>query len=435
MTDITIKPAQSVQGYVELPGDKSVSHRAVMLAALGSHPIRLTNLALSDDVRSTINAMKTLGAQIAHDERDPTIVTITGNGMRGLAIADGDVIDCGNAGTLARLLPGLLVGQKGSFTLTGDESLSLRPMRRVSGPLTAMGATIKTSPTGTLPMTVTGTDDVRGIDLELEIPSAQVQTAVLFAGLFADDLTAVTESAQMRDHTERMLRRAGVQITRNGNTVTVHPATTIELPDTTVPADPSSAAPFVVAASLLRGSRLRLPGVMINPGRSGLFDVMERMHAAVGMLDRRTVDGEPIADLDLIASRQLVRTPLRREEVPSMIDELPLFALLAHFCKGPSVVKGAGELRVKESDRITTLVTSLRRIGVSIDELADGFVVKGSGVRLEGGELNAEGDHRIAMLGGVAGLVSRKGVTITGAECVDVSFPGFFQILNTIAER
>ncbi|MBC7644197.1 MAG: 3-phosphoshikimate 1-carboxyvinyltransferase, partial [Thermoleophilia bacterium] len=293
MTDVTIKPAQSVQGYVELPGDKSVSHRAVMLAALGSKPIRLTNLAMSDDVRSTVAAMAALGAKVEHDERDATIVTITGNGMRGLTLADGEVIDCGNAGTLARLLPGLLVGQNGSFTLTGDESLTLRPMRRVSGPLSAMGATIRTSANGTLPMTVSGTADVRGIDLGLEIPSAQVQTAVLFAGLFANERTTVTETAQMRDHTERMLRRAGVKITRSGNTVTVQPADAVELPDTIVPADPSSAAPFVVAASLLRGSRLRLPGVMINPGRSGLFDVMERMHAAVGMLDRRTVDGEP----------------------------------------------------------------------------------------------------------------------------------------------
>jgi 3-phosphoshikimate 1-carboxyvinyltransferase len=231
-----------------------------------------------------------------------------------------------------------------------------------------------------------------------------------------------------------MLRRAGVEVRRSGRTVTLTPPDAVELPDTEVPADTSAAAPFLVGATLLRDSLLRLPGVLLNPGRTGLLDQMERMGARIGVAARREHQGEPVADLE-VTHADLTRAFLPEEDVARSIDELPLLGLLFQFCRGESVVKGAGELRVKESDRITSVVNALRAIGIAAEERRDGFVVRGSGSRPDGGVIDAEGDHRIAMLGGIAGLVSRSGVTVRGAECVDVSFPGFFEVLEALAHR
>jgi 3-phosphoshikimate 1-carboxyvinyltransferase len=434
MTDVFVAPAESIQGELRLPGDKSISHRAVMLALLTDGAVDLYNVAPSEDVASTVDAIQALGATVDVDPDDPTHLNIFGVGMRGLTMDD-VTVDAGNAGTLVRLIAGVLAGQHGGAArLVGDASLSARPMRRITDPLTLMGADIQPTEDGTLPMTVRGNGPLTGIEYELPVASAQVQSALLLAGLYADGPTTVTEPAAFRDHTERMLARCGVQISRTGSSVTVEPADSLTLPTTTIPADPSSAAPFLLAATLLHGSFLRVPDLCANPGRLGFVDLLDRMGARVAIVERRTIDGEPVANVEATYAA-LQRVDIREADIPLAIDELPIFALACQFCKGTTTVHGAQELRVKESDRITTLVTALRRIGVNAEELADGFVVNGSGARPDGGSIHAEGDHRIAMLGAVAGLVSRQGVTIHDAECVDVSFPGFFDALGAVAMR
>lgn len=435
MTDVFVAPAQSLQGEVRLPGDKSISHRAALLAALGTRPVHVENLAVAGDVDSTVAAVEALGAQVIRHEHDPSHVCITGRGMRGLQV-DGVTIDAGNAGTLARLLPGILVGQAGTATIVGDASLGGRPMGRIADPLGAMGAKIELAAGGTLPMIVTGGGELAGIEYDLPVASAQVQSALLLAGLFADGPTTVREPARLRDHTERMLRLAGVRVARTADgAVTVHPAESVELPDLVVPADPSAAAPLIVAASVLDGSLLRLPELLLNPGRSGLLAVLARMGSRHSIERRHDVGGEPVGDVEIVAS-PLQRASITVAEMPTMIDEVPVLALLAQFLRGETLLKGLSELRVKETDRIHAVVLALRGIGVAIDEHSgDGLSIRGSGTRPDGGTIDAGGDHRIAMLGGIAGLVSRKGVTIIGAECVDISFPGFFDVLEALATR
>lgn len=430
MSDVFVAPAASVQGEVELPGDKSISHRALLLAALGTEPTRIFNLALSADVASTAAAVERLGATVERHPDDATDVRVTGRSLRGLDV-DGATIDAGNAGTLARLLTGILAGQYGTATIVGDASLSRRPMRRVLDPLSQMGARIDSAAGGTLPLVVHGAGVLRGIDYELPVASAQVQSALLLAGLFAETPTTVREPAVLRDHTERMLRRAGVQIERAGTSVTVHPVGELQLPDTTVPADLSGAAPLVAAAALLPESLLRVPTLLLNPGRTGFLDLLEKMGLRATTMHRTLLDGEPVGDLEVQHSN-LRQVRVEWEDVPRMIDELPLVGLVAQFLRGETYVGGAAELRAKESDRVVTTVSALRGVGISAEEKPDGFVVHGSGTRPEGGTVHAEGDHRIAMLGGIAGLVSRKGVTVCGADCVDVSFPGFFDLLEAL---
>lgn len=434
MSDRFVQPASSLQGEVEVPGDKSLSHRALLLALVSDEPVRITNLARSGDVDSTLRAIQKLGATVEIDEQDPSSVIVRGVGLRGIVADKTVTIDCGNAGTLARLLPGLLVGQTGRFRLVGDESLSRRPMGRIVEPLKAMGADIKSSAGGTLPITITGGAPIRAVECELQIASAQVQSCIVFAGLFADGSTVVNEPDVLRDHTERMLRSAGVRVDRSGRAVTVHPATSLQLPSIQIAADPSAAAPFVLAATLLAGSMLRLPGVLANPTRTGFIEQLERMGARIGTMSRENVGGEATASYE-VGHAQLTRSPLHRSDIPRMIDEIPLYALAGHFCRGETRVRGAGELRHKESDRITSTVNALRVIGCNVEERGAGITIRGSGTRPPGGTIHAEGDHRIAMLGGIAGLVSRTGVTVVGAECVDISYPGFFDVLDALAVR
>jgi 3-phosphoshikimate 1-carboxyvinyltransferase len=437
MSSIHVAPATSVRGEVHLPGDKSVSHRALLLALASTRRVRLQNLATGQDVASTLAAVERLGARVERDPDDPTVVAIRGVGLQGIQPpADGGPIDCGNAGTLVRLLAGLLAGQPAgrSFTLTGDESLSRRPMQRVADPLSQLGARVETHPAGTLPMTVTSGGPLHGGEITLEVASAQVQSALLLAGLGADAPTSVIEPGVLRDHTERMLRRAGARLRRDGRTITVDPIDAIELPDTTIPADPSAAAPLIAAATLLRGSLLRLPGVIDSEGRRGFVDVLDQMGARISVTARREQDGEPVADYD-VQHATVGRIFLETSDVVRMIDELPMLALVGHFRRGEFVVRGAAELRTKESDRIEDLAKALKRVGISCQPLKDGFIIRGSTVRPDGGTMDAAGDHRLAMLGGIIGLVSRHGVTIENADCVDVSFPGFFDLLDAIAVR
>jgi 3-phosphoshikimate 1-carboxyvinyltransferase len=427
---VRVEAAASVQGGVALPGDKSISHRAVLIGAIADGETVVGAFGRSDDTGSTIEAVRALGVEIS-EEGDT--VRIAGAGLRGLRSAVRP-IDCGNAGTLARLLLGILAGQRGRrFELTGDASLSSRPMGRVAEPLTEMGAWLETSD-GRLPLTIEARP-LRPIRYRLPVASAQVKSCVLLAGLYAGDgPTVVVEPAATRDHTERMLRAAGARVRSEPGGVEVWPAARLDPLRLVVPGDFSAAAPFVVAATLLPGSRLRLAGVGVNPTRTGLLGVLERMGARISLYNRSTSGGEPVADLE-VEHADLVATEVEPDEVPSLIDELPLFALAAAMARGDSVVCGAAELRKKESDRIEAVTNALRRLGVRIRATGDGFTVRGVPARVKGGSMDAVGDHRIAILGAVAGLVSREGVQVGGAEAVSVSFPGFFDLLESVSQR
>jgi 3-phosphoshikimate 1-carboxyvinyltransferase len=417
-------------GHIAVPGDKSISHRAVLIGALSEGETQVHGFGRSADTESTIVAVRALGVEV--DELADDELVVHGAGLRGLK-APAEAIDAGNAGTLLRLLTGILAGQEGRFELTGDESLRARPMDRVAEPLTRMGAWISTAK-GLPPVVVEGTDSLKGIEYALPMASAQVKSAILLAALNADGTTTVIEPVPTRDHTELMLNAAGAAVRQRPSSVSIEPAGRLRLPEVTVPGDFSSAAPFIVAATLLAGSELTVHDVGLNPRRIGLLDVLERMGARVSVFNRRKAGGEPIGDLE-VHSAELTATDISPEEVPLLVDELPLFALAAGSARGDSRVAGAGELRVKESDRIESVTNGLRTLGVRIRARDDGFEVKGVPARPTGGRMPSDGDHRIAVLAAIAGLVSREGVEVGGAEVVAISFPGFFELLAQVARR
>jgi 3-phosphoshikimate 1-carboxyvinyltransferase len=426
-----IEPAAALRGDLAVPGDKSISHRALLLGAVADGETVVKGFGLSADTLATAAAAQALGAGV---EVEGDTAWVSGVGLRGLRAPDAPV-DCGNAGTLMRLLPGLLVGQEGRFELHGDESLSRRPLDRVAEPLRAMGAHVETTD-GHAPLVVEGGRPLSPVKWELPVASAQVKSCVLLAGLYAKGgPTIAVEPHPSRDHTERLLEAMGARVGRYAGAPSVWPPERLRPLRLSVPGDFSSAAPFVVAATLLSGSELRLHGVSMNPTRTGLLTVLERMGARIATFNRRTAGGELVADLE-IESSELTAAEVRPEEVPGLVDELPLFALAAGLARGESVVTGAQELRVKESDRIETVKDALKPLGIHIETSHDGFRVRGVPTRPKGGGMvDAAGDHRIAMLGAVAGLVSREGVELQGAEAVAVSFPDFFAMLDSLALR
>jgi 3-phosphoshikimate 1-carboxyvinyltransferase len=423
-----VEPAAHVSGHIAVPGDKSISHRALLVGALAEGETLVRGWGRSGDTESTLEAVRALGARV--DEDDVDTLRVHGVGLRGLRPPE-TPLDCGNAGTLARLVLGVLAFQPGRFELVGDASLSSRPMERVAEPLRRMGADVTTTD-GCLPLTIEGRE-LDAIDYELPVASAQVKSAVVLAGLGASGRTTVVEPAPTRDHTELMLRAAGANVTIRPGSVSIEAAGgPLHLPEVHVPGDISSAAPFLVAAALLPGSEVTVHDVGLNPRRTGILDVLERMGARVGVLNRRHVAGEQLGDVE-VAAQQLVATRIVPAEVPLLVDELPLFGLLAACAHGESVVAGAEELRLKESDRIEAVVDVLRAIGVRARATPDGFAVTGVPTRPRGGRIDAGGDHRIAMLGAIAGLVSREGVRIEGAGSAAISFPGFYDVLAGIA--
>ncbi|MFL5938532.1 MAG: 3-phosphoshikimate 1-carboxyvinyltransferase [Gaiellaceae bacterium] len=428
---MTIEPAAALVGDVAVPGTKSISHRALLFGAIADGESEIRGVGWSGDVESTANALRALGVRVDADGDD---ARVTGVGLRGLR-APQEPLDCGNAGTLMRLIVGVLAGQDGTFVLTGDESLSSRPMERIAEPLRQMGARVETTD-GHAPLTVTGGAALHPVSYELPVASAQVKSCVLLAGLYADDgpTVVVEKGAQTRDHTERMLRAMGARVQSSPRQASVWPAERLAPLSLEVPGDFSSAAPLVVAATLLSGSELRIHGVNLNPTRTGLLGVLERMGARIAVFNRRTLAGEPAGDLDVRAS-DLTATTVAPEEVPSMIDELPLFALAAGMAHGESRVEGAQELRAKESNRIESVTTSLRGLGIRVSASHDGFGVRGIPTRPKGGGMSSDGDHRLAMLGAVAGLVSREGVRLEDAEAVAISFPGFYDLLDSVTRR
>jgi 3-phosphoshikimate 1-carboxyvinyltransferase len=419
-----IEPARALVGHVVVPGDKSISHRAALLGAMNDEPVRILNFLDAADTRSTLAAVQQLGALA---EMRPDEVVMRGVGLREAREVT-NAIDVGNAGTLMRLLPGWLAGHEGrAWIVDGDESIRRRPVDRIAEPLRRMGATVDATAGRFPPFRVYGAR-LRSIAYDLPVASAQVKSCVLLAALVADGSTTVTEPIASRDHTERMLASAGVTIHRHGRHVTVANCDELELEEVRVPGDLSSAA-FVIAAGLIvPGSRLVVENVGVNWTRTGFLRIVERMGGIViGELEEEPVEEipaeEPVTELDVTAG-PLVGTVVEAEEVPLAIDELPLVALLGCFAEGETVVRGAAELRVKESDRITAVVDGLRSLGATIEGTEDGFVVTGEG-RLRGGTLDAHGDHRLAMMGAVAGMASEEGVCVVGMDAATISYPRF----------
>ena len=422
---VRFDPAGALRGGYTPPADKSISHRAALFAAMCDEPVGVRNYLDSADTMSTLDAVRSLGAGI--DEDGEGRLLFRGVGLHAPLEATGGLIGVGNAGTLMRLLPGWLAGQPGrSWTLDGDESIRRRPVDRIAEPLRAMGADIEMRDGRLPPFTVRGAE-LTGIDYELPVASAQVKSCLLMAGMLAAGSTSVNEPAPSRDHTERLLRRARVPFVEDGRRLTVSSVDELELDEIVVPGDPSSAAFIVTAATLVRGSRVVVRDVGLNWTRTGFYRIAERMGAViVGELEEpdARADAEPLGELD-VASAPLEGTVVEPEEIPLAIDELPLVALLGAQAEGETVVRGAEELRLKESDRISAVVEGLRGLGADIEAIADGFVVRGDGSPLRGGVIHSGGDHRIAMLGAVAGLASLEGVEVVGMEAASVSYPGF----------
>jgi 3-phosphoshikimate 1-carboxyvinyltransferase len=421
------EPAGGLTGELRTPPDKSISHRAALLGAMASEPVRIERYLHAADTDSTLEAVRALGALV---ELRGEEVVIRGTGLREAREPDAP-IDVGNAGTLLRLLPGWLSAQEGrSFTLDGDESIGRRPVDRIAEPLRAMGAQLTARGGRFTPLVVRGSH-LRAISYDLPVASAQIKSCILLAALAADGATTLSEPARSRDHTERMLLRAGVGIHRNGRHVTVVNTDELLLDSVRVPGDPSSAAFLITAGVLVPHSRLLIGDVGVNWTRTGFMRIVRRMQGIVlGDLEDETgelVGEEPVSDLD-VAHGALEATVVEADEVPLAIDELPLVALLGCFAEGETIVRGAQELRVKESDRIAGVVEGLRGLGAEIEATEDGFAVSGTG-GLRGGTIDAKGDHRMAMMGAIAGLASREGVEVLGMEAAAVSYPGFVEDL------
>jgi 3-phosphoshikimate 1-carboxyvinyltransferase len=412
----TVRPARKLDGEIRVPGDKSISHRALILGSIASGRSRLRGLSPGADVQSTARCVQELGAQF-----DGSV--LEGCAMRGLHAA-GRALDCGNSGTTMRLLAGLLAAQDFESELTGDESLSRRPMDRVVAPLSEMGARASWPP-----LRVGGMKPLHGISHAMTVPSAQVKSAILIAALFANGPTSVVEPVKTRDHTEVMLRAMGAAVESDGLRVQVEPAGRLEPLDLDVPGDLSAAGFWLVAAGLMPGSRIRLEGVGVNPTRTAFINLLQGCGFQVKLSKPRFAGGEPVADLEVTSAASLRAIQVSGGQAAEMIDELPVLAVAATQMPGRSVIAGAAELRVKESNRIEAMEEGLTAMGADITAVEDGWVINGPRY-LEGGRVSAHGDHRVAMALAVAGLIADGRTEIEGAECVEISYPDFFDHLE-----
>lgn len=427
------EPAEKgLRGDVTVPGDKSISHRALLLGAVASGPVVVRGFLPSDDTAATLDAVRALG--VAVEMHSATDVVIHGVGWEGLR-EPGDVIDVRNSGTLMRLLPGLLAGRPFLTVLTGDESIRRRPMRRILEPLSAMGAQVWGRDKGSLaPFGIIG-GGLRAVSYRLEVASAQVKSCLLLAGLQAEGDTEVVEPVETRDHTERLIRAAGGDLERHRRgdgavSVTVRRLPHLSLASVDVPGDFSSAAFLIVAALLAPDSEVTVVGVGLNPTRTGLLRVLERMGARL-TVDEDDAGVEPVGRVTARSS-ELRGVDIDAAEVPLLIDELPIWALAAARAAGASRLRGAGELRVKESDRLTAMAELLRALGVDVRQVPDGWDIVGRPSGWAGGELRSHGDHRLAMVAAVAGVASRQGVAVEDADCVSVSFPDFTATIDRL---
>lgn len=424
------RPGTPLRGTIRVPGDKSISHRAMMLGALADGVTRVSGFLEGEDTLATAAAFRAMGVRIEDD--GPGRKIVHGAGIDGLR-APAAPIDCGNAGTGMRLLAGLLAGQRFDSTLTGDASLTRRPMRRVTEPLARMGARIETAEGGRPPLRIFGEQSLAGVDHDLPVASAQVKSALLLAGLYAQGETTVREPHPTRDYTERMLAALGWPIEFSPGFARLSGGHRLTATDIAVPSDFSSAAFFLVAASLVPGSDLTLEGVGMNPRRTGLIDALRLMGAWIEVRNAREEGGEPVADLR-VTHAPLHGAIIPEALVPDMIDEFPVLFVAAAAASGVTTVSGAAELRVKESDRIAVMANGLRAMGARIDETPDGAVIHG-GATLGGASVDAHDDHRIAMSFVVAGQIAIAPVTLRGCATVATSFPGFFGLANRAGMR
>lgn len=420
------KSARALTGQLWIPGDKSISHRSAMLASLGDKTVRITNYLNAADCISTVEGMRKLGARI--ERPDETELIVRGAGMRGLK-EPRDVIDAGNSGTMLRLMLGILAAQPFFTAFTGDASLRERPMGRVVLPLTNMGAKLAGRSGGSrLPIAVLGGAGLSGIRYEMPVASAQVKSAILLAGMYADGETVVTEPYTSRDHTERMLEAFGVELHKEGTSVGIRRVEKLISPESIeVPGDISSAAFWLVAASIIPGSRLTLKNVGVNPTRTGVIDVLRAMGAHIALENERMCGKEPVADL-VVEHAPLRGVSFGAEIMPRLIDEIPVLAVAAMFAEGQTTITGAGELRVKETDRLRAIETELNKFAPCVKATEDGLAVSGAG-SLRFAECDSYDDHRIAMALAVAGAAG-EGARIRGADCAGISYPGFYADLE-----
>ncbi len=428
-----IGSAETLKGKIALPGDKSISHRAAMFAAMASGQSRIENYAASEDCASTLECLSALGVNIS---RDGSTVMIDGAGENGFKQPSSD-LDCGNSGTTMRLMAGILAGKGVECVMTGDASLSRRPMRRVVDPLAQMGAEIETED-GHAPLKIKGGKKLTGIEYKLPVASAQVKSCVLLAGVNAEGTTTVIESAPTRDHTERMLEQFGVSVGVEtdgaARRISVNGGSLLQGTSLRVPGDISAAAFFLVAGAIIEGSQLYLPFVGLNPTRAAVLDVLRQAGAKMSITEHDTGKGEPVGDIEIegsgTAELTKERIVIEGDVVANLVDEVPILAILGTQLEGGLEVCDAAELRVKETDRIDAVVQNLRKMGADIEEREDGFLVRRS--LLQGAEVDSFGDHRIAMAFAVAGLAAQGETVINGAECAAVSFPDFFEQLVAV---
>lgn len=429
---VKVSQTNKVAGTINLPGDKSISHRAAMFAAIAEGTSRISNFASSADCWSTVACLQSLGVKI---EGEGGEIIVHGVGKTGLRESSGP-LDCGNSGTTMRLISGILAGQPFTSTLIGDESLSGRPMKRIIGPLTEMGASLE-AVDGHAPLTIKGVSPLKPLHFQMPVASAQLKSCVLLAGLNAEGETSVIEPVATRDHTERMLRGFGVDVRESaegsGKRVYVSGDATLTATDIQVPSDVSSAAFFLVAASCLPGSRIEMPGVGLNPTRTGIIEVLRRFGASIETTDEIVSGGEPIGTL-IVSGRAKLGAENNRVDgaiVANLIDEVPILAVFGTQTESGIEIRDAGELRIKESDRIAAVVENLRGMGADIEEFEDGLRVGPS--KLKGAVIDTYHDHRIAMAFAIAGLFAEGETEIRGAECAAVSFPEFFDVLSSVS--
>jgi 3-phosphoshikimate 1-carboxyvinyltransferase len=425
-----IRPARTINGSLEVPGDKSISHRYAMLASLAEGPSEITHFSAAADCRSTLDCFSRLGVKY---EMDGERIRISGAGMGGLR-KPRRTLDAGNSGTTMRMMAGILAGQEFRSTLDGDASLRHRPMRRVMDPLAKMGARIESRDGGFAPLKIEGTR-LSPIDYALPVPSAQVKSAVLLAGLFADGVTSVTEPVRTRDHTELALAEFGARVDQEGRTIRIHGRPRLKGRTLAVPGDLSSAVFFLAAAMVLPESNLVIHNVGLNPTRSAVLDVLGSMGAPISLVSIRSEHGELVGDIS-IRHEQLKGGSIEGDVIAQLIDELPAIAVLGPYTEQGIEIRNAAELRIKESDRISVVTENLRRMGAQVDELPDGLRVAGrSAGQLHGAEIEPHGDHRMAMAFAVAALGAKGETVIRDAECAGVSYPDFFSTLERLVER
>jgi 3-phosphoshikimate 1-carboxyvinyltransferase len=423
------KKVDSLRGEITVPGDKSVSHRAIMLGSLAEGTTEITNFLQGADCLSTIACFKKMGIQVENSIAD-AVVRVKGNGLHGLKAPKG-ILDVGNSGTTIRLMSGILAAQDFSVTVTGDSSIQKRPMKRIITPLSLMGAHITSiNQNDCAPLQIEGTK-VKGIHYNSPVASAQVKSSVLLAGLYAEEPTSVTEPYISRNHTELMFRQFGIDISTTGTTATVQPANKLTAKKVMVPGDISSAAYFIVAGLIVPNSEILIKNVGINPTRDGIINVCKQMGADITLENISNIDGEPTADI-LVRSSELSGTTIEGSIIPTLIDELPVIAVLACFAKGQTIIKDASELKVKESNRIDVMVHNLSLLGADVAATEDGMIING-GKDLHGACIDSKMDHRIAMSFAIASLMSNGELEIKQAECVDISYPNFYSDLSGLS--